>query len=185
MPRGLGRPGRAIERLTHLPPTGSSWIAVMLATPLSCLPHGGPSPLAAKLVADHGVGGEREPRPGRRPDARGPRAIRGAEYGRQPAIIQRGPGPERRGEAVLCGPGRRGARGRGCPARPHPRPAVTLSDMEGQGERSPRLMLGCWIFSGHQHGRTYMDILGVPDTCPGWLLAAASDQVRARRPFHC
>jgi hypothetical protein len=28
-----------------------------------------------------------------------------------------------------------------------------------------------------------MDVLGVPNMCPGWLHAAASDQVRASRSF--
>ncbi len=45
-------------------------IAVVLAFRLSCLLHWGQSPLAAKLVAGHGAGDEREPRPGR-PDAAG------------------------------------------------------------------------------------------------------------------
>jgi hypothetical protein len=42
-------------------------------------------------------------------------------------------------------------------------------------------MLGCWIFSSHQRRRTDTDILGVPNTCPGWLRATASDQVRLGR----
>jgi hypothetical protein len=37
-------------------------------------------------------------------------------------------------------------------------------------------MLGCWIFGGRQRERTYMDILGVPNTCLGRLRAAASEQ---------
>jgi hypothetical protein len=44
----------------------------MLASRLSCLLHGGPSPLMAKPVVGYGAGGEREPRPGRPSSRIGP-----------------------------------------------------------------------------------------------------------------
>ena len=81
-------------------------IAVMLASRLSCLLHWGPSPMAAKLVAGHGAGDEREPRPGtpgcRRGSWMGSRMAGmsagcmqtsgdpGTGDGRQPGIIQLG-----------------------------------------------------------------------------------------------
>lgn len=95
------------------------WIAVVLASRLSCLLHWGPSPLAAKLIAGHGAGDEREPRPGR-PDAAGAhgwvpgwpgcrpgawrlQAIRGR--GRTPARDHpAGPALERRGGAAIWSP---------------------------------------------------------------------------------
>src|SRR6185437_16661893 len=49
------------EACTLLPPTGSSWIAVVRWRPRpSCLPHG-ERPLAVELIEGHGAGGEREP----------------------------------------------------------------------------------------------------------------------------
>ena len=126
-------------------------IAVVLASPCVVPAARGPVALAAKLVAGHGAGDEREPRPGR-PDAAGPPGWSpdgrdagrvhgdpgdpGPGDGRQPGIIQRGPAPGTRwGSPVRSrSPGRRRC---GCPARPYPNPAVTLSDMGGQGERSP------------------------------------------------
>ena len=71
----------------------------------------------------------------------------GAGDARQPGIIQRDRALERRGGAFLFGLGLRGA-GCGRPARPHPNPVVTLSDMgdpkldqdpvPGQGQRDER-----------------------------------------------
>ena len=53
---------------------------------------------------------------------------------------------ERRGGAVLCGLGRRGAGGCGCPA--HPYPVVTMSDM-GVGENARRAaVLGAYLIAG-------------------------------------
>jgi hypothetical protein len=70
-----------------MPPTGSSWIAVVRWRPRpSYLPHGG-RPLAVELIEGHGAGGEREP--GR--DARMPPGSRtgfrdGRAAGRVPAV---------------------------------------------------------------------------------------------------
>ena len=127
-------------------------IAVVLTSPSVVPAARGPVALIRSWSRVMAQGDEREPRPGR-PDAAGaqgwvpgwpgcrpgawrPRAIRGR--GRTPArIIQRGLGPGTSRGAVLCGLGRRGAGGRGCLARPHLNPAVTLSDRGGRGERSP------------------------------------------------
>jgi hypothetical protein len=120
-------------------------IVVVLASRLSCPLHWGPSPLAAKLVAGHGAGDEREPGRDARmppglmdgfPDGRdvgrvyGDPGDPGPGDGRQPGSSSGDRALERRGGAVLCGLGRRGAGGCGCPA--HPYPVVTLSDMGGR-----------------------------------------------------
>src|SRR5207247_6731664 len=86
-----------------MPPTGSSWIAVVRWRPRpSCLPHG-TVPLAVELIEGHGAGGEREPGrdarmpPGSRTGLRDGRAAGrvpadpgdpGPGGGRQPGIIE-------------------------------------------------------------------------------------------------
>ena len=108
----------------------------------------GPSPLAAKLVAGHGVGVSGSPgrTPGCHPGSRmGSRMAGtpmetpsdpGTGHGRQPGSSSGDRAPERRGGAVLCGLGCRGAGRCDRPARPHACLAVTPSDMSGQGERA-------------------------------------------------
>jgi hypothetical protein len=54
----------------HLPPTGSSWIAVALISASVVHAARGPSPLTVRLMVGHGAGVSGEPRPGR-PDAAG------------------------------------------------------------------------------------------------------------------
>src|SRR6266700_4103225 len=76
-------------------PTGSSRIAVALASRPSCLPHGA-SPLAANPVAGHGATGEREAPAGTgRPDVAGARgrAPRRPAAGRVPGETLSGPEP--------------------------------------------------------------------------------------------
>ena len=132
-------------------PTGSFGLPWCWHPRVSCLLHGGLSPLRRTWSRVHGAGDEREPRPGR-PDAAGPQGWipdgrdagrvhgdpgRSGPGGRTPARDHPAgaPGTSRWGSPVRSrSPGRRRC---GCPARPHPNPAVTLSDMGGRGERSP------------------------------------------------
>ncbi len=88
----------------------------------------------------------------------------------------------RRGGAVLCGLGRRGAGGCGCSA--HPYPAVTLSDMGDWGERSPsRLMLGCWLGADLKSGRPDSGILRAGSTSGRcWFWSPRAGPTRRSRP---
>jgi hypothetical protein len=88
----------------HLPPTGSSWIAVVRWRPRpSCLPHGD-RPLAVELIGGHGAGVNGSPArtpgcrghedrapgwPGCRPGACGPWAILGWEADASPGSSSR------------------------------------------------------------------------------------------------
>ena len=125
----------------HMPPTGSSWIAVALISASVVHAARGPSPLTVRLIVGHGAGVSGEPRPGR-PDAAGTRGRLldgrlptgcletpgdpGQAEGCQPGIIQQARlrqavrPPERRGGARQCVPGRRGAARCGFPACPRP-----------------------------------------------------------------
>ena len=135
-----------------LPPTGSFGLPWCWHPRVSRLLHRSLSPLRRTWSRVHGAGDEREPRPGR-PDAAGPQGWipdgrdagrvhgdpgRSGPGGRTPARDHPAgpaPGTSRWGSPVRSrSPGRRRC---GCPARPHPNPAVTLSDMGGRGERSP------------------------------------------------
>jgi hypothetical protein len=116
---------------TLMPPTGSSWIAVMRWRPRpSCLPHGDrPWRWSRSRVTAQGVNGSRPGRPdaagledraagwpGCWSGACGPRAIRGREADASPKLSSR-PGSgrrpdarERRGGVGRCGPGSPGYR---------------------------------------------------------------------------
>jgi hypothetical protein len=128
---------RSYRERTHLPSTGSSGLPWWRHPRLPCLLHGAPSPLAAKLVAvtAQGVSGD----PGRNAGQvhEDPGRSRGRGMDVTPGSSSGGPDP---GTSRWSSPARSrspGTGGCGCPARPHLCPAVTLSDMGGQGERSP------------------------------------------------
>jgi len=123
---------RLRRELTILPPTGSSWIAVVRWRPRRRACRAGTVLLAVELIEGHGAGGEREPGQG----ARMPSGLRtglrdGRAAGRVPAVpgrsgagrwtparnhrAGRGSGRrpdarERRGGAGRCGPGSPGYR---------------------------------------------------------------------------
>src|SRR5262249_15353293 len=96
-------------------------------------------PLAVKLIAGNGAGGERRGRrdaagvPGRYP---GPVLTRARDPGRPDSSQAARPGkrPSRAARLRFSSP----RRGEDVAARKHAlRPRVTLSDTEGQGERTP------------------------------------------------
>jgi hypothetical protein len=138
-----------LTRRTHMPPTGSFGLPRCWHPRVSCLLLGGLSPLRRSWsrVTVQGMsenpagapGCRRASRmdsrwPGCRPAAWRPRAIRGR--GRAPAPDHpAGTALERRG-GQSCPVSVAGAQEVRRPARPHPNPAVTLSDMGGRGERT-------------------------------------------------
>jgi hypothetical protein len=93
--------GGGLTYRTHVPPTGSSWIAVVRWRPVRRACRAGTVPLALELIEGHGAGGEPGARPGGarmppgsgtgfrgwsgcRAGACGPRAIRGREADASP-----------------------------------------------------------------------------------------------------
>jgi hypothetical protein len=119
-----------------MPPTGSSELPWCWHPRLSCLLRGAPSPLAAKLAAGHGAGVSGNP--GRDVGRVHEDPGRFVAEGWTPALDlqwRSGLGTSRWSSPVRSrSPGVGGC---DCPARPHPYPVVTLSDMGGQGERAP------------------------------------------------
>ena len=111
-------------------------IAVVLASPSVVPAARGPSLLAAKLAAGHGAGVSGNP--GRDVGRVHEDPGRFVAEERTPVMdLQRGSGL---GTSRWSSPVRSQSPGvGGCdwPTRPHPYPVVTLSDMGGQGERSP------------------------------------------------
>jgi hypothetical protein len=145
-------------------PTGSSGLPWCWHPRLSCLLHGDPSPLAAKLAAGHGAGvsGNRGRDVGRVHQDPGRFAAEGRRW---PWISSgdRALGTPRWSSPVWSrSPGVGGC---DCPARPHPESVVTLSDMGGQGERAPSRLI--WRLS-HPAGK-------VASRAQNWVIGAAGN----------
>ena len=114
LPGSLSPGPKLVPRMTAIghtvmPPTGSSglpwcWHPVCRAC---CA---GPVALGGEAGRGSRRRGEREPRPGCRPGAWRPQAIRGRGTDASPGSSSGDRAPERRSGAVLCGLGRRGRR---------------------------------------------------------------------------